>query len=265
MTSNFQIKFARFKLNKWLLCIYLLMFFMLIDNSQLSFSQLCDPEIEPIKNLTLKYQKRDENRCEGFYSSLVSVEVIDVVGVTKGDFYFETREDEILELSSPLVNDRRIYIRAVGIPLKVYYRMDAYLDAGQTMTWPMGDVAYLRELSSKDICVFGWTGDETDKIYIPVAAASKLAPVTNDGQIHLYLRTSVDVKNVKWRAAGTCISLQEAAWEDAPKSSCRAGKPIQIILPANGADELCLEVAAQNQKTAQWLKKKNIRVIVGKK
>lgn len=188
-----------------------------------------------------------------------------MVGVTKGGFYFETREDEILELSSPLINDRPIYIRAVGVPLKVYYRMDAYLDAGQTLAWPMGDVVYLRKLSSKDICVFGWIGNETDKIYIPVAIASKLAPVTNDGKIRLYLRTSVDVKNVQWRVAVTCGGLREAPYKDAPKSSYRAGKSIQIILPEMGVEELCLEVAAQNQKTAQWLKKKNIRVIVGEK
>ena len=218
-----------------------------------------------IKNLKLKYQTRDKNRCEGFYSSLVSVQVIDVVGVIKGDFYFETKKDEIVELSSPVVSHQPIYIRAVGIPLKTYYRMDAYLDAGQTLAWPMGDVVNLKKLLSEHICVFGWTGNEMDKIYIPVAAASKLAPVTNDGKIRLYLRTSVDVKNVKWRAALTCGSLREAAWQDTPKSSYRAGKPIRIILPAEGVEELCVEVAAQNQNTAAWLKKKNIRVIVGEK
>lgn len=265
MTPNFQIKFARFKLTRWLLCIYLLMFFMLITNSQLAFSQSCDPKIKPIKNKKLKYRKRDKNRCEGFYSSLVSVEVIDVVGVTKGDFNFETKKDEILEVSSRVVGRRPIYIRAVGVPLKLYYRMDAFLDAGQTLTWPMGEVVFLRKLSSKDICVFGWTGDEIEKIYIPVTAASKLAPAKNDGKIRLFLRTSVDVNNVKWRAAGTCGSLGQTAWKDAPKSSYRAGKPIRIILPAKGVEQLCIEVAARNQKTAQWLKKKNIRVIVGEK
>lgn len=265
MTLKFKIKLERLKLTKRLFSIYLLVFFIPIVHSQLAFSQSCDPKIKPIKNEKLKYQKRATNRCEGFYSSLVSAEVIDVVGVTKGGFYFETKEDEILELTSPLVNDRLIYIRAVGVPLKVYYRMDAYLDAGQTLAWPMGDVAYLRKLTSMDISVFGWTGDEMDKIYIPVAAASKLAPVANDGKIRLYLRTSVDVENVKWRAAGTCGSLGEASWQDAPKSAYRAGKSIQIIMPTNGVEELCVEVAARNQKTAVWLKKKNIRVIVGEK
>jgi len=236
---------------------------LLVANSQLAFSQSCDPKIKPIKNKKLKYQKRDKNRCEGFYSSLVSVGVIDVVGVTKGGFNFETKEDEILKLSSPVINDRPIFIRAVGVPLKVYYRMDAYLDAKQTLVWPIGDVIYLRKLSSRDICVFGWTGNEMDKIYIPVAAAPKLASFTNDGKIRLYLRTSVDVKSVQWRVASTCGSLGKASWQDAPKSSYRSGKPIQIILPAKGVEELCVEVAARNQKTAKWLKKKNIRVIVG--
>ncbi|MCK4761289.1 MAG: hypothetical protein KAW12_03755 [Candidatus Aminicenantes bacterium] len=243
--------------------LYAVTFFMLISNSQFVFSQSCDDKITPIKNQKLKYQKRDKNRCEGFYSSLVSADFMGVVGVTKGDFFFETKEDEILELTSPVVNDRPIYIRAVGVKLKVYYRMDGNLDAGQTFTWPLGDVVFLRKLSSKDICVFGWIGNEMDKIYIPLIVASKLAPVTNDGKIRLYLRTTVDVKNVLWRAARTYGSLRETSWEDAPESSYRAGKLIKIILPAKGTEELCVEVAARNQKTAKWLKKKNIRVIVG--
>ena len=263
MTFDFRIKSTNLQLSKWVLCIYLMMFFLLIADSQPAFSQKCDTRIEPIKNWKLKYRKRDNNRCEGFYSSLVSDGVIDVVGVTKGEFSFEIKENEVLELSSPLVRHRPIYIRAVGIPLKLYYRMDAHLDAGKKLAWPLGDVVYWRKLSSKHICVFGWTGNEMNKTYIPVAAVSKLAPVKNDGKIRLYLRTSVDVINVKWRMAGTCSRLRDAEWQDAPKSSYDAGKPITIILPAQGVEELCLEVAAYNQKHDEYLKKKNIRVIVG--
>lgn len=235
---------------------------------QPAYSQPCDPNIkEPVKNWKLRYRERG-NRCEGFYKSTVSAPMIEVVGTTEGQFQFKLEKNEVLEVSSPIVRDQIVNVRAVGIPDKTYYRMDAQIEPEQTLTWPVAEVLYLEQLSYKKIGVFGWIEEETETIYIPLTITPTKIPGANDGNIRLYLRTSVNVKNVQWRAAdatdGICPDLTQIDWDKAPQAKYQEGTPIEITLPSSATGQLCVEVAARDQKTTKWLKKKNIRVIVRK-
>ena len=236
----------------------------LIFIDQPIYAQGCDAQLKPVDNKTIQYRVRG-NRCEGFYQSTVSAPYLDVVGVMDGVFRFESNAAETLTISAPLIKQQPVFIRAVGIPLKTYYRMDAQLAPEQTLTWPAQDVLYPNKLSSKDIGIFGWLDNGQEKSYVPVVVASQLKPAKPDGKIRLYLRASVDVINVQWRSAdvvnGNCADMSKIAYNNLSKASYRTGEAIEIILPASATGEICVEAAAQDKNDAKWLKQP-ARVVV---
>jgi hypothetical protein len=197
----------------------------------------CD-DIRPVESYRIKYRERGGNRCEGFYESDVSSGSLNVVGVVLEKFKSRFREKEKLTVSSPMLKER-INIRAVGIPLKTYYRMDAEIGPNQRLEWPVDDVLRPQGLGHKDIGIFGWIRDKGEKMYIPVRVVSSILPdqesdsiygiphtalkvvytflqdipgkreqnsgkckAGNEGcPIYVFLRASLDVMNVRWRFA----------------------------------------------------------------
>jgi hypothetical protein len=237
---------------------------LLICIGQPVYAQICDSRLQPDDNKTIQYRAR-KNRCEGFYKTIVAAPgELAVVGVTDGNFRFELDAKELITIAAPLVNNQAVSIRAVGIPLNMYYRLDAQLAPGQTLAWPVADVLYPMKLASENIGVLGWIGTEENKTYIPVMATAKIASVAQDGKIRLTVRASVDVTNVQWRSGpvqqGKTAGLSD--WNKPPKTSYWAGEPIVIILPASTTGELYVEVAAQKQGTDEWLNALPIRVVV---
>ena len=248
--------------NRNRLCKYLFLLFPLIIGHEPAFSQLCDRDISPVENESIAYRQRG-NRCEGFYRSKVSAGSIDIVGAVKGSLHFKLDENEVVEISSSVIKDQPINVRAIGIPIKTYYRMDAQILPGQKLIWPIADVIYPQKLSARKIGVFGWIENEKGKAYVPVMALAKMDSIAEDRKIRLYFRTSVDVECVKWRSSdvidGACSSLGK--WNNAGESYYRTGESICITLPPSEMAELCVEVAAKEKNTAHWLKR-TVRVIV---
>lgn len=233
--------------------------------AQLGLAQQCDPRVRPVDNPVIQYRARG-NRCEGLYQSEVSAAVLDIVGVTDGAFRFALDAREIIELSAPLSQNQPVAIRAVGVPLKTYYRLDAALAPGETLIWPVKEVLLPQALASHKISVFGWIGAEQQKTYIPVRAAAALQPGADDDQIRLSLRASVEVSHVRWRAGDMVNGASSglSAWQAAPKITYRPGEPIVILLPASASGELYVEIAAQNQH-GEWLKPTTTaRILVGR-
>ncbi len=234
--------------------------FLILGMAQLGYSQPCDSELTPVENSEIQYKYR-RNRCEGFYSSKVSSGSIEVVGVIKGEFHFNLEKNEIVNIFSPFVRKQTVRVRAVGIPLKTYYRMDAEIAPGAAFSLPVGEILYPQKLSDEKIGIFGWIDQGTDKIYVPLASSAKLGKNPTNDKIMLYLRTSTDVENLKWRTAtmtnGVCSTPGD--WNDTQKPSYRSGQPISIALPE--AKGLCVEAAAKEKNSALWLKR-NIRVLL---
>ncbi|GAK57725.1 hypothetical protein U27_04692 [Candidatus Vecturithrix granuli] len=233
--------------------------------AQLGLAQQCDPRIRPVDNPVIQYRARG-NRCEGLYQSEVSAAVLDIVGVTDGAFQFALDSKEIIELSAPLSRKQPIAIRAVGIPLKTYYRLDAALQPGETLIWPVNEVLLPQALASSKIGVFGWIGNEQQKTYIPVRTAATSQPGASDGKVRLYVRSSGEVNNVCWRAGDMVNDVISGlcAWQPTPKATYRPGEPIVILLPASASGELYVEITAQNQH-GEWIKPTTTaRILVGR-
>ena len=221
----------------------------------------CDRTLTPFPGSQLGY-KPLTNRCEGFYVSRVSSGSLEVVSLTRGRLDYEWRADVVLEVTAPAAADRPINIRAVAIPLKTYYRMDSELPPGEKLIWPLRDILHPGKLTADRVGVFGWTGDRGDKEFFPVRVR-QIAPLEDQtGQeadvVTLVVRSSVDVDSFLWRMSerdgDRCLAF--GGWQKILQAPRHAGAPVMIQLPEgeNSAEGLCVEVAAKERQSDDWLK-----------
>jgi hypothetical protein len=100
----------------------------------------CDKRLQPITS-DLSYKWRS-NRCEGLYRSKVDASVR-IVSYLRGELSFARESDTHLLISAPslsYITSKRIHIRAVAIPLKTYYQMDAMLPIDKPFKWPIDTI-----------------------------------------------------------------------------------------------------------------------------
>src|SRR5687768_7177265 len=88
----------------------------------------CDPKLSPLKGSAHDYRPR-RDRCEGMYDSLVSGQGLDVVSFTRGPLQFSLTRQTVLKVEGATQHPP-LNVRAVGISVKTYYRMDATMTAG---------------------------------------------------------------------------------------------------------------------------------------
>ncbi|MBK8655628.1 MAG: hypothetical protein IPN20_17345 [Haliscomenobacter sp.] len=116
----------------------------------------CDNQITPADNAVLRYKYRG-NRCEGFYRSKVSAKSLALVSCTLGEFRFKSDPEERITLQ--VASEKAVNIRAQGIPIDLYYRMDASLEPDQKLEWDVASVLLKDSKTAKllisDYSLFG--------------------------------------------------------------------------------------------------------------
>lgn len=192
--------------------------------------------------------KQRSNRCEGFYESQVASESFNIVGITQGKFRFKLDAKEKITISSSVVLDNGINIRAVGIPAETFYRMDAQISPIASLEWPVGEILYPNKLTYKDVGIYGWTGKINQKTYVPLSVITDLYGQTENNIIYVYLRASIDVKNVQWRFAdvsqdGNCAKAGDWISQDKDRIY-RSGTRIICKIPTNETGLICISVSA---------------------
>jgi len=230
-----------------------------INNYSFAFNNYCDNTLKINNNSSIAYKHR-QNRCEGFYISEVGSETLCIVNITKGKFTYELDQTNILKVV-PLSNkNQRIKIRAQGIPLKLYYRMDAVIETNQILDWPLMDVIYHQKLISHKIGITGKLGDKIKNrdIYVPLQVTTTLSkPKSFNKQqpLYLILRSSVAVENVQYKTSlisgkhcATIINSETILSE----STFYPGDPITIILENMPEGNLCIDVSAMEKNTDNW-------------
>jgi hypothetical protein len=225
-------------------------------------AQHCDPIIlqHALEDTSLGYHAYP-NRCEGFYRATVSSQAITVVGLTIGPLRYEIDPGEVLEIALPY-HRRTARIRALPIPDKTYYRMDAALGAAEQLRWPIRDVILKRpyELTCDQMGVLALKGDKDGDIYLPVRALPSKAPVVTDKRFHLVLSLSYDFADFKYRTIKPLANGQKAvgAWKDPSekKRIYRLGNPITILLSPELGGPVDVEVAGMIKNQANWMTKR---------
>jgi hypothetical protein len=135
------------------------------------------------------------------------------------------------------------------------YRMDAVLDAGGVLAWPVNDVLLPENISSGRIGIFGWKEGGQTRIYVPlrVSQTKSGAPASGTPAL-LTIRLSFDAELIKWRSAplarDACAAFSD--WKDATTHGTDAGQPVDIsLVRLEGLN--CLEVAAKSGSANRWI------------
>lgn len=208
-----------------------------------AIGQDCDSSLRPVSDAALAYRDRG-NRCEGFYVSQTSTGRIDVIGVMRGKLAYELRADEMVRVTVPDSAPSAVTVRAQGVALKTYYRMDARVSPGETLEWPVGDVLFDGGLSSDRVGVSAFYHEGDARVFVPVSAESTYSPVRNDSIVRVILRPTVDVNNVQYRWIDP-ISHDATPWQRELITTARAGRRYVIRLPDLPAGRVRVVASAQ--------------------
>lgn len=217
----------------------------------------CDPQLRPVPG-SIGYAPRGDgggHRCEGLYRSTVSSVRLQLVSVMVGRLAFDPEAGESMRIRAPDVPylaERSIRVRAVALPLRTYYRMDATLSVESPLDWPLGDIVRRIDLPADSIGVYGWVEDDHDRIFVPLTIDSGAETGTADGvgPVHVMVRSAVNLQQLAWRIAdedGQVVDQQSYA-----QTPIRAGRTVAIPLVRGPTAMLQMDVAALPSQSSEW-------------
>jgi len=205
----------------------------------------CDNLIVPIPG-DLGYQSRsDDVRCEGIYESPVSATGIELVSATIGSIKFDAEENEYAVVEVPKLEnyDRGpVDIRFVGLPLGLYYRLDARANPGSSMRWSLSPVVQPWQLTSTDLGAFSTATIDTQKVIVPLAIAPPDEGLL-DNIIRLAIRSPFDLESIWWRELKSTGPV--TAYQEFEENGVWAGDIIRLDVPAGPPGVLHIEFAAR--------------------
>ncbi|KPA12389.1 hypothetical protein MHK_007400 [Candidatus Magnetomorum sp. HK-1] len=244
---------------------YIICFLFLIivfDSSRNVYPLTCDSKLIVSSSSSTAYKQRNNDRCEGFYQSKVSTNSFEIVGFTKGNFSYTLHHKEVIEVSSPVNISNKVHVIAKGIPLKLYYRMNADISHDKQLIWPLEDVIYKEKLNSDSIGIIGFIEqkNEDTPIYVPLQIKTKMKKQNSILKHHykLIFRSSVTVENVCWKVSkmvnNRCNNPTNLIKHQT--NSFRAGESITIFLSGDTKGKVCLNVFAKEKNIDNWLHQK---------
>ena len=215
--------------------------------------EVCD-RLRPVSSV-LGYQVREPSvRCEGLYESAVRAVRLEVVGLVMGTIMPDLAEHASVEIVGPDPANLPagvagpVWVRAVALPLKAYYRLDAVLDERSSLAWPIAEVVKPAGLGPEQIGLFGWVGAETAKTFVPVGV--RVAGKGGGAEdLHLYIRVSSDAEKLFWRVRE---GGAESQWMPAAGGRVRAGQTVMVTLPAGPAAVIGVDVTAKPVDSDEW-------------
>lgn len=199
-------------------------------------------------------------RCEGMYESPVRGVGLEIVSLLRSPLQFDIERDHALTVLAPGLpdlNDPTVRVKAVALPLKTYYRMDAELPAGGSMQWPIGDVLKPAGLSSDRLGVFGWVSTEEDNIFVPLTITPQggKAWQTETRTLELIVRSAVDLEQVLWRVSdGDGADPKSLQWQTASSETVYAGQAIRLSIPEGQTGVVRIEISGKRLSSDSWVR-----------
>lgn len=207
----------------------------------------CDRGLKPLAG-ELGYGLRN-GICEGLYESPTSA-LLDIVSLTAGPISYQLHKDVVLEIPYPVndvVQGDPVHVRAMALPIRTYYQMDALLRRGTSVKWPVADVLLLIHLDSAKLGVLGWIDTEAGNLYVPlmVRTTGVQASTDTDKRPRLTIRSPLPLEAVVWRwYADNLNESSSLKWIKAIDKEQRPGAPITMVLPANAPRVVRIDVHA---------------------
>ncbi len=199
---------------------------------------------------------QSSKRYEGFYlTDVSSIGGLEVVSLTYGHHDYSFDATTVLKIVTPDISAKTsdpIQIRAVSIPTKTNYRMDAVSKSNDSITWPVEN-AFKANLTPDKIGVYGWIEDKSKITYVPVRVAPQEGrPPSGNEPLILTIRSNVFVKDIKYSIFD--VKEKSIVLTDSIIAKLTSpGKPIEIIIPDSLSSELIVTVRAREFKRNNWL------------
>jgi len=223
----------------------------------------CDNALRPAKGTLSTYKLRGD-RCEGLYEKDYGTESIGLLSLTIGELPFPLHDGMKLEVTVP-GHTGTAQVQAVTQQADIGYQMDAFIESGSRLGWPVDEVLMKESLGSTKLGIYAWTQapnhawiqtwtqNPKNPVYLPVRVAVAGVRVKPTSTIQLVVRPSTDVQSIKWRwGMATGSSCQLGSWQDRTGGPVDAAQSASIDLPQI-AGVHCLEVQAQ-RSDSKWTK-----------
>jgi len=182
------------------------------------------------------YQPRpNSKRCEGLYEAPVAGETLEFLSFVTGSIKYDLSTDQVLTLEVPDVQPLHatsVDVSARALELGTHYRMDAMVESGKTMDWPLGVVIKPTELQANEVGVLGRITGNGDDIYVPVSVLSNAGSSRRKGGAAVAIfRSTIDIEAIRWRLStessrGTGATSSTALAN--PGGMIRAGQLIRL-------------------------------------
>jgi hypothetical protein len=212
-----------------------------------AIAQSCDAL--PVDGSPLSYQFRSNvPRCEGMYRSPVSGDRgMTLVSLTVGKVAYNTSRDQYIEIGLPAGLAESTLIRAVGVPERLYYRLDVELEPERsTFRLPLRDVVAAENISPESFGVLGMRrlkGGQS--AFLPVRARPPGMP--SEAEVIAIIRPGADVSDVQWRLYAPAVP--PTPWLPVAGASglVPEGTRLQIALGNDITPQTTLEVSYLSQ------------------
>ena len=205
----------------------------------------------------LGYKIREPSvRCEGLYELTVRAMALEVVGLMAGPTVPDFTEQTVIKIFGPGYADLPkglsgpMRVRAVALPLKAYYRMDAVLDESSNLEWPVHEVVKPAGLKPNQIGLFGWVGEENHKTFVPISLREPTNTEELTVDLNLYIRVSSDADRIFWR-----VRKDDTEFEWLPATDgrrVRAGQTVTLKLPPGPVEVIGVDVTAKPTGSDNW-------------
>jgi hypothetical protein len=113
--------------------------------------------------------------------------------------------------------------------------MDSVIDINNSLNWPIGPYVYRRNIGPDQLGIYGWTGEEYDKVFSPVLVrqTDSHSAIENFGV--LKIRTVLDLTHFRWSMfppdESICHFEPELAKFQMFDGDMTAGSVIEIEVP----------------------------------
>jgi hypothetical protein len=220
---------------------------MMLTNPVAAIAQSC--ETLPVDNSPLSYRFRaNVPRCEGMYRSPVSGDRgMALVSLTFGKVTYDTRRDQYLEIKLAVEPAEKMLIRAVGVPERLYYRLDVELGPGRSaFRLPLGDVVAPEKILPEQFGIYGVkTLPGGQNAFLPVYAQGSSAAA--QAEVIAVVRPGADVSDVQWRRYARGVPV--TAWAPVVGASglVPEGTRLEIVLGKDMPPQMTLEVSFLSQ------------------
>lgn len=190
--------------------------------------------LPPAPGATGYQQRSGSDRCEGIYVSPVSGGGLQLLSLTFGRIAFDLDRDALLHIQAPPDAAAGLRLLGSGVPLGLYYRLEAALDPARPFQLPLTAVIRPSRIAAGDLGLVGQRdAGGGRRIFVPLRVATNATRVAATGRdISAVLRPDSDVFNVRWRltpAGATPEAHRPLAGAEGPVP---AGQRLEIAIPA---------------------------------